>query len=155
REVGKPEVLPAAARRPGRCQLELTAVDEHAVGDHAERDRIAGAEQTGTAQVAAARIGGRADAVVEVATEVVARTGPGRLDVDTRQHRPAPLVVRRGASRGASRGTWAGASRRSRTRVVGRVDLVEDRRHTKPAPGLVDREVHPRSRMLVRTKPRS
>src|SRR5262245_4015407 len=36
RDVRHPEVLPAGARRPGRGQLELTAVDEDAVGDHAQ-----------------------------------------------------------------------------------------------------------------------
>src|SRR6267142_6444328 len=82
REVGQPEVLPARARRPSRRQLELAAIDEDAIGDHAQRNRVATAEQAGAAQVAAACIGSRADAVVEVATEVIAGAGPGRLDVD-------------------------------------------------------------------------
>src|SRR5262249_29628663 len=95
RHVGQPEVLVTGARRPSRRQFELAAVDEDAVGDHAQRNIVAGAEQAGARQVAAARIGSRANAIVEEATEVVARTSPGRLDVDTRQYRPAPLVVRR------------------------------------------------------------
>src|SRR4029077_1852642 len=95
RDVGQPEVFIAGARRPDGGQVELTAVDEDAVADHAQRHVVAAAEQAGAAQVAATRIGGRALAVIEVATEVVAGTSPGRLDVDTRQHRPAPLVIRR------------------------------------------------------------
>ena len=101
REVGQPEVLVAKARRPGGGQLKLTAIDEDRIGDHAERDLIAAAEQTRTGQVVAARVSGRTDAVVEVAAEVIAGAKPGRLDVDARQHRPAPLVIRIAALRRA------------------------------------------------------
>src|SRR6185369_17635737 len=94
-------VLVARARRPGGRQLELTAVDEDAVGDHAERNRVAAAEQAGAVQVAAAGVSGCADAVVEVAPEVIAGASPRCLDVDARQHRPAPLVIRSTATRRA------------------------------------------------------
>src|SRR5262249_57341908 len=99
REVGQPEVLPTRACRPGGGQLELTAVDEDAIGDHPERNRVAGAEQARAVQVAAASVSARADAVVEVTAAAVAGTSPGCLDVDTRQHRPAPLVIRIAAVR--------------------------------------------------------
>src|SRR5262249_49946784 len=82
REVAQPEVLVARARRPGRGQLELAAVDEDAIGIHAQRNHVAAAEQARAGQVAAARVSGGADAIVEVATEVVARASPGCLDVD-------------------------------------------------------------------------
>src|SRR5262245_25711833 len=52
------------------------------------------------------------------------------------------------AERGARLDVTA-VKRRCIGRVVGRVDLVEDRRHTKPAPGLVDCEVQPRGWMLI------
>src|SRR5262249_14507423 len=82
REVGQPEVLVARARRPGCGQLELTAVDEDRIRDHAERNPIATVEQARAGQVAAAGVCGRALAIVEEATEVVAWAGPGCLDVD-------------------------------------------------------------------------
>src|SRR5262245_33486458 len=85
RDVGQPEVFIAGTRRPGSRQLKLTAVDEDAIGEHAQRDLVVSAEQARAAHAGAGRISGRADAIAEVATEVVARTGPGRLDVDTRQ----------------------------------------------------------------------
>src|SRR5204863_3372064 len=92
REVGQPEVLEARTGRPCRGQLELAAIDVDRVGYDADRNLVAAAEQAGAVQVAAARVSGRTNAVVEVATEVVARTGPGRLDVDAGQHRPAPII---------------------------------------------------------------
>src|SRR5262249_591336 len=117
RDVGQPEVLIATARRPGGGQLELAAIDEDAVGDHAQRNRVSAGQQAGTAQIAAARIGRRADTVVEVAAEVVAGTSPGRLDVDAGQHRPTPLVIRRVTGRGTGLIARAGASGRRCTRV--------------------------------------
>src|SRR5262249_30222383 len=105
--------------------------------------------QTGAGQVGAARIRGRTDAVVEEAANVIAGTKRRDLDVDTRQHGPAPLVVRIAAERGAGRGNRAVAGGRRRAGVVGGVDLVEDCRHTKAAPALVDRKVQPRGWMLI------
>src|SRR5206468_2640905 len=172
--VGQPEVLVTGTRRPGRRQLKLTAVDENAVRDHAQRDLVVGTEQTGASQVAATRVSGRTLAVVEETAEVIARTGPGRLDVDARQHRPAPLVIRMTALRGARLGASASRTARAwnsrdsvrplgrarvqrclnakRIVVVGGVDLVEVRRHPEPAPGLIDREVDERIGMLEGTE---
>src|SRR5262249_21839214 len=112
REVGQPEVLVTRAHRPGGGQLELTAVEEDAIGDHAQRDLIIGTEQTGAGKVGAAGVRGRADAVVEEAADVIAWTKRRSLDVDTRQHGPAPLVVRKAAERGAGRGDRAVTGRR-------------------------------------------
>src|SRR5262249_24126976 len=140
----QPEVLIAEARRPGCGQLQLTAIEVDRIGNEAERDRVVGAEQAWTVQVGAAGVSGRALAVVEEAAEMIARTGPWRLDVDAREHRPAPLVV------GIAALTRPGL--RATRRIVGRVDLVEERRGAKPAPGLVDREVQPRRWMLIGTE---
>src|SRR5262249_48129457 len=74
REVGQPEVLVPGARRPGGGQLELTTIDEDAICDHTERDLIVRTEQTGAGQVGATGIRGRADAVVEEAADMIART---------------------------------------------------------------------------------
>src|SRR6185436_15409508 len=109
------------------------------IRDHAERHRVAAAEQAGTRQVAAARICGRADAIAEEAAEVIARSGPRRLDVDTRQHGPAPLVVGIAALTRARLRTGRAADRPGHgivASIVSGVDLVEDRRHGKAAPGL-------------------
>src|SRR5262249_44351163 len=81
RTVGHPEVLVARARRPGCGQLQLTTIDVDRIGDEAERDLVATAEDVRTGGLAAARICGSADAIVEVAAEVIAGPGPGRLDI--------------------------------------------------------------------------
>src|SRR5262245_25117082 len=149
RDIGQPEVLVAEARRPGCGQLQLrqrTSIGVDRIRDETERDRVATTEQARAVQLTATGIGRRADAVVEEAAEVIAGTGPGRLDVDAREHRPAPLVVRKAALRRAGLRARRAAGR---TRIVSRVDLVGDHRRAKPAPGLVDREVHPRRRMLI------
>src|SRR5215813_8052182 len=117
-------MLVARARRPGGGQLELTAVDEDSVREHAQRNQVVSPEQTWAGEIGAAGIRSRADTVVEEAAEVIAGTSPGRLDVDTRQHRPAPLVVRSVTSRGAGRSTRAGAGVQRCSGVVGGVDLV-------------------------------
>src|SRR5438093_188040 len=44
REIGQPEVLVAKARRPGRGQLQLTAVDVDRIRNEAECDHVAGAK---------------------------------------------------------------------------------------------------------------
>src|SRR4029077_5119931 len=119
RDIGQPEVLVTRARRPGSGQLELTAVDEDAIRDHAERDRVATTEQARAAQVAAAGVSGRADAVAVEAAEVIAWAKRGRLDVDARQHRPAPLVIRIATSRGAGLRTIAAGARNGRGPVGG------------------------------------
>src|SRR5262245_11937774 len=131
RHVRQPEVLPARARRPGSRQLKLTPIDVDPIRDHAERNLVVAAEQAGAAQVAAAGLGGRADTVVEVTAEGIAGAKPGRFDVDAREHRPAPLVIRIVALRGP-RLRASGTTRARNTGssgVVGRIDLVEDRRH--------------------------
>src|SRR5262245_49305696 len=76
REVGQPVVLVARARRPGGGQIELTAVDVDRVREEAERNRVAATEQAGAGEVAAARVSGRALAVVEEAAEVIAGATP-------------------------------------------------------------------------------
>jgi len=63
--------------------------------------------------------------------------------VDARQHRPSPLVILDDPSEVPVNPTWqlpgrAGRFTCHRSALTG----VEDRRHGKPAPGLVDREVH-------------
>src|SRR5262249_46149268 len=127
REIGQPEVLVAAARRPRGGQIELTAIEVDRIREHAKRHGVAGTEQAGAGQVVAARVSARALAVVEEAAEVIARTGPGRLDVDAREHRPTPLVIRietlacsdLRASRAADLTGYTVVAR-----VVGRIDLV-------------------------------
>src|SRR5262249_29784633 len=51
RDVEQPEVLVAAARRPGGGQIELTAIEIDPIRDEAERDRVAAAEQAGAGEV--------------------------------------------------------------------------------------------------------
>src|SRR5262249_32309781 len=59
RDVGQPIVFIAGTHRPGRRQLNLTTVDEDAVRDDAQRNRVAAAEQARAAQAGATRVSRR------------------------------------------------------------------------------------------------
>ena len=74
--------LVTSACRPSCGQLQLTAVDVDCIRDEAERERVVGAENASAGVGVTGGVGGHADAVVEVAAEVIAGTEPRRLDID-------------------------------------------------------------------------
>ena len=100
-KVGDHQCMKPAPTVNAVVSSKPVTVDVDGIRDDAECEVVAAFVQRRVAQVVAGGMGERADAVGAVHADEVAGRDPGRLDLEARIDRPAPLVGRMIAEGGA------------------------------------------------------